>query len=149
MPNRILKALVRAGGAASVWLYRRTGGGIGGRGGGGVPVLLLTVAGRTTGVEHTVPIGFFPDGDDYLVVGSGGGSKAEPQWARNLTVARAARIQVGRDVLRVTAERLGPQEQAAVWRDVVVARAPSYAPLPRRSGRTIPVFRLSPEGSAG
>jgi deazaflavin-dependent oxidoreductase (nitroreductase family) len=149
MPNRILTALMRAGGTASVWLYRRTGGGIGGRGGGGVHVLLLTVPGRTTGVLHTVPVGYFAEGDDYYVVGSGGGSKAEPQWARNLTAAGSARIQVGRDVLTVTAERLGPDEQAVAWRDVVVARAPAYGSLPRKSGRTIPVFRLTPEGSAG
>lgn len=142
--RRVLAAMRRAMMTAYIRIYRRTGGRIGGRGADGTPVLLLTVAGRTTGIPRTVPVGYFQDGGAYLVVGSGGGSKAEPQWSRNLSAASAARIQVGRRTLPVTVERLTPDAQARTWRDVVVARSPAYARLPARAGRTMPIFRLRP-----
>ena len=149
MPNRFLRALIGAGGAAGVRVYRRTDGRAGGRGGDGVRVLLLTVAGRNSGAEHTVPLGYFKRGDSYFVVGAGVGSKAEPQWARNLTAAKSARVQAGRRVLETAVERLGSEERDAVWRNLVVARAPSYAGLPKKAGRTFPIFRLRPRSPAG
>ncbi len=142
--RRILGAVRRALMAAYIGAYRRTGGRIGGRGADGTPVLLLTVAGRTTGLPRTVPVGYFEDGGAYLVVGSGGGTKAEPQWSRNLSSASAARIQVGPRVVPVTVERLTAEAQALAWRDVVVARSPAYARLPSKAGRVIPIFRLRP-----
>ena len=42
-----------------VVVYRRSGGRVGGRGAGGLPVLLLTVPGRRTGQPRTTPVGYF------------------------------------------------------------------------------------------
>ena len=46
-------AAVRAATKLNVWVYRRTNGRVGGKGMGGLPLLLLTVAGRRSGVLHT------------------------------------------------------------------------------------------------
>src|SRR5689334_21713959 len=77
------KVLMRSMGALNVWLYRASGGRVMGRVR-GYPVLLLTVAGRRTGVEHPTPVGYFEDNGRYVVTGSAGGSPSEPQWFRNL-----------------------------------------------------------------
>ena len=69
---------VQAATRLNVWLYRRTDGRAGGRGRGGLPVLLLTVPGRRTGVPHTVPVVYFEHDGQHVVVGTGmGGSKAD------------------------------------------------------------------------
>jgi deazaflavin-dependent oxidoreductase (nitroreductase family) len=141
----IPKVLFRVGAALNVGVYRRTGGRVGSRARGGRPVLLLTVRGRKSGADRTVPVTYFTEGDGYLVVGSGGGMKTDPQWVRNLAVAPTARIQVQRRRLDVTVEQLRGDERDAVWRDVVVSRAPSFADYERPSGRTIPIFRLQPQ----
>jgi hypothetical protein len=70
---------VQAAITANVWLYRRTNGRVGGRGMGGLPLLLLTVPGRRSGAPHTVPVAYFGHSAGYLVVGTGmGGSKRTP-----------------------------------------------------------------------
>ena len=51
-----------------------------------IPCLLLRVRGARTGVLREVPLLYVPDGDDVLLVGSGGGSEREPGWSRNLRV---------------------------------------------------------------
>ena len=90
---------VRTATELNVWLYRRTNGRVGGRGMGGLPLLLLTVPGRRTKTPYTVPVVYFEHDGKHLVVGTGmGGSKETPQWFRNLTAAGAGRIRVGDQV---------------------------------------------------
>ncbi|MDJ0378845.1 nitroreductase/quinone reductase family protein [Cryobacterium sp. PH31-L1] len=126
-----------------VLLYRRSNGRIGGRIR-GVSVLLLTVAGRTTGVPHTVPVSYFEHDGAFLVVGSGGGSATEPQWFRNLRQAAEAEVQVGPRTLTVTVRVAADAERATLWRDVIVARAPFFAPYEHKAGRTVPIAVLRP-----
>ena len=77
--NQVMKRAMRAANTAAVWLYRRSGGRIGGTAK-GTHVLLLTVAGRRTGRPFTVPVSYFKHGSDYVVTGSAGGAKHDPQW---------------------------------------------------------------------
>ena len=56
--NTLMKRMRRASMRLAVRLYRRTSGRLGGSSG-AVQVLLLTVAGGKSGIEHTVPVGFF------------------------------------------------------------------------------------------
>ena len=126
-----------------VLLYRRSNGRIGGsiR---GVSVLLLTVIGRKTGLPHTVPVSYFERDGAYLVVGSGGGSATEPQWFRNLRKASQADVQLGARTLTVSVRVADEAERAALWRDVIVATAPFFAPYEHKSGRTVPIAVLRP-----
>ena len=135
--------LWKAGNTASVWMYRRTGGKVNGRVR-GVPVLLLTVAGRRTGAPHTTPVGYFERDGSYYLAASAGGRPAEPQWIRNLRAATHASVQIGGSTRPVTVEVLHGAARDAAWNDVVVARAPFFAAYETKSGRTIPVARLTP-----
>ncbi len=141
--NPIMKKAMRAGNAIAVSLYRRTNGRIGGTAR-GTPVLLLTVAGRKSGTPHTVPISYFEYDGGYLVTGSAGGMKDDPQWIRNLKAAGWAHIQIGSKALEVDAYIPNGSEREELWREVVLARAPFFAKYQEKSGRLISVAMLVP-----
>ncbi len=135
--------LWRAASAASVWMYRRTGGVVGGRAKGGSRVLLLTVAGRRSGVPHTVPVSYVERDGAYYLAATAGGQPKEPQWVRNLRVAATATIEVGRDRKDVSVRVLEGEESDAAWRDVIVATYPAFASYEAKAGRRIAVARLT------
>lgn len=136
--------LWKAGNAAAVWMYRRTGGRLGGRARGGSPVLLLTVAGRKSGMPHTVPVAYVERDGAYYLAATAGGQPKEPQWVRNLRAASTATIEVGRERRTLSVEVLRGAESDAAWKDVIVATYPSFAPYEAKSGRRIAVARLTP-----
>jgi deazaflavin-dependent oxidoreductase (nitroreductase family) len=136
--------LWKAGNAAAVWMYRRTGGKVGGRARGGSLVLLLTVAGRRSGTPHTVPVAYVERDGAYYLAATAGGQPKEPQWVRNLRAASTATIEVGREKRTTSVEVLRGAESDAAWRDVIVATYPSFAPYEVKAGRRIAVARLTP-----
>ncbi len=140
--NPIRKAL-RAYVAFAVWKYRRTNGRSGGQTK-GIPTLLLTVAGRKTGTPHTVPVVYFEHNGSYLVAASAGGMKAEPQWVRNLEAAGLARIEIREQAFEVDGRVMRTAERDDLWKHVVLAQAPFFATYEQKSGRVIPVARLTP-----
>src|SRR5687768_12227346 len=106
--------LWKAGNAAAVWMYRRTGGKVGGRARGGSPVLLLTVAGRRSGLPHTVPVAYVEREGGYYLAATAGGQPKEPQWIRNLRAASTATIELGRESREMSVEVLrGAESDAA------------------------------------
>lgn len=140
MTDRLWEAL----NVTAVWLYRRTGGKVGGTAKGGSRVLLLTVAGRRSGVPHTVPVGYVERDGAYYLAASAGGQAKEPQWIRNLRAASTATIEVGRRRRQVAVEVLRGAERDAAWRDVIVARHPFFADYETKSGRRIAVAKVTP-----
>ena len=136
--------LWKAGNTASVWMYRRTGGKVGGRARGGSHVLLLTVAGRRSGVPHTVPVAYVERDGAYYLAATAGGQPKEPQWVRNLRAASTATIEIGRERRTMSVEVLRGAENDAAWKDVIVATYPAFAPYEAKAGRKIAVARLTP-----
>jgi deazaflavin-dependent oxidoreductase (nitroreductase family) len=142
--NAAVKRLIRAGNGLAVFLYRRSNGRIGGSARGGTPVLLLTVPGRKTGTPHTAPVSYFEDQGSYVVTGTAGGRKQDPQWFRNLRAAPRAHVELGPRHLDVDVHVASGVERDRLWREVVLARAPSFATYEEKSGRVIPVAMLTP-----
>lgn len=136
------RTAMRAGGAVITWLYRVSGGRVMGRIQ-GVPVLLLTVAGRKSGVEHTTAVSYFRDGGAFVVTGSAGGAAAEPQWFRNLRQADRAVIEVGPKRMEVTVSVAGPDEHKVLWEKLVTA-APLFGKYQAKVERQIPMAVLTP-----
>jgi deazaflavin-dependent oxidoreductase (nitroreductase family) len=139
-----VRRLMRTGNRLAVFLYRRSNGRIGGTARGRTRVLLLTVPGRRTGTPHTTPVSYFEDGGGYLVTGTGGGTKQDPQWFGNLRAAARAHVEVGPRHLDVDVHVPSGAERDRLWREVVLARAPSFATYEEKSGRVIPVAVLTP-----
>jgi F420H(2)-dependent quinone reductase len=73
------KLLTRLSRAITNSLYRATGGRVIGAVR-GMPVLLITIAGRKTGAMHTNPLLYLEDDGKYVATGSGSGSAKDPQW---------------------------------------------------------------------
>jgi deazaflavin-dependent oxidoreductase (nitroreductase family) len=109
-------------------------------------VLVLTTRGRKSGKQRTVPLQFFPDGEDMIVVAANSGLPSPPGWYLNLTAEPRARVEVGDRALDVRAEELSADAAAAFWPRVLQI-APDYARYPRRTGRRIPLIRLVPATS--
>ena len=84
----------------------RSGGGRKGNTLVGRPVFLLDVVGRSGGERRPVMLMYVPRGEDLVVIGSGAGSAATPNWHRNLTAAGGAEVQVGADRWSVAAREL-------------------------------------------
>ncbi|MDP8938145.1 MAG: nitroreductase family deazaflavin-dependent oxidoreductase [Actinomycetota bacterium] len=122
-------------------VYRLTGGRVAGRLA-GMPVLLLTTRGRVTGKPRTVPLTYFTDGDDIVVVASYGGDDRHPEWYRNLCVD--ARVVVTQGGIRrpMSARPATAEERERLW-PRIVATYPGYARYQSRTGRHIPLAVLS------
>src|SRR5690349_18496129 len=67
----------------SISLYRSTHGNVGGRVQ-GLPVLLLRTSGRKTGKERMTLLGYFMDGENYIITASNAGRDSYPGWFHNL-----------------------------------------------------------------
>jgi deazaflavin-dependent oxidoreductase (nitroreductase family) len=82
---------------------------------------LLTIRGRKTGRERTVPIGVFDrDGRSYIVAAFG-----DVNWVLNLRAAGVATIAQGRRKASYVAEQVQGEEAALVLRDCLAAYLPS------------------------
>lgn len=138
--------VMATGNKLAAWLYKRSDGRVGGSAR-GVPVLLLTVPGRTTGTPRTVPVAYFDHEGAYLVAATAGGSKRDPQWIRNLSAVDRAEVQVGEKKHLVDVRIAEGAERDQLWRDVIISRAPSFAGYEEKSGqRQIPIALLTPRG---
>lgn len=127
-------------GALHRFLYRTSGGRIGGRLW-DLPVVLLTTTGRKSGKRRTVPLCSLRDGDDVVVIASYGGLDQPPAWWLNLEANPQAELLTGREQRAVTARNAGPEERARLWVELT-ARAPGYLEYERRTDREIPVVIL-------
>ncbi|WP_329206122.1 nitroreductase family deazaflavin-dependent oxidoreductase [Streptomyces sp. NBC_00683] len=107
----------------------------------GVPCLLLDCVGRRSGAVRRTVLMYGRDGDDYLIVGSNGGSDSHPLWYLNLLSEHAVDIRVGTERFPALAETLTPEEKARVWPHLVEV-FPRYAQYQQGTGRDIPVVRL-------
>lgn len=105
--------------------------------------LVLTTHGRRSGLERTVPLQYFPDGESMIVVAANSGLSAPPGWYLNLMAEPRARVDVEGRTLWVRAAQLSAPEAAEYWRRVLSV-APDYARYPRRTSRPIPLVRLTP-----
>jgi F420H(2)-dependent quinone reductase len=134
---------------AQVWVYRRTGGRIGGtwRVGAGfrkpVPTLLLDHRGRKSGKVFTTPLLYMADGDDVVVVASQGGLPKHPQWYLNLCAHPDTHVQIGGQRRAVVAVTADAEQRARLWPRLVDAYA-DFATYQTWTDREIPVVILRP-----
>lgn len=134
--DRVARAVV----AVHRTLYRLSGGRVAGRLA-GMPVLLLTTRGRTTGRPRTVPLTWFPDGDAVVLVASYGGDDRHPGWYRNLCADARVEVLRGRSRQSRTARTATAEERDRLWPEVV-ATYPGYARYQARTSRPIPLVVL-------
>jgi deazaflavin-dependent oxidoreductase (nitroreductase family) len=112
----------------------------------GKTTLLLHVLGRKSGREFVDPLVAAPDGDSYVICGSGGGAPADPQWIANLEATDGpVTIELGADTAQaehrvVRAGRDDDWERLyGVWR----AYWPDAAEYEKKTDRKFPVALIT------
>ncbi len=130
--------------AVNIFLYRLTGGVLGGRMQ-GQNVLLLYTVGRKSGAQRITPVNYFRDGENYLLVGSNWGKSSQPAWYFNLLQQPETRVQVKRRTFRVRARPASEGEHARLW-GYVTSLNPFYARYQAQTKRQIPIVILTLEG---
>ena len=107
----------------------------------GAPTLLLTTRGRKTGRLRRTALIYGQDGERYVVVGSNGGSRANPNWYFNLTEHPDVTVQVEADVFPARARVARDGERARLWR-LMTEIWPTYDNYQAKVKREIPVVVL-------
>jgi deazaflavin-dependent oxidoreductase (nitroreductase family) len=124
------------------FLYRRTGGRVGGKMSGG-DVLLLHHVGRKSGQARTAPLMYARDGEDLVVIASRGGSDATPAWYLNLQAHPRTTVEVGRERIDVVAQDARDEDRDRLWA-LAVGNYPHFDVYQERTERRIPVVVLKP-----
>ncbi|OBB60526.1 nitroreductase [Mycobacterium sp. 852013-51886_SCH5428379] len=149
LDSPVLPKIFKYAGRTHVWVYRRTGGRIGGkwRIGAGfrkpVPTMLLEHRGRKSGKVFVTPLLYMRDGADVVIVASQGGRKEHPQWYRNLVANPDTFMEIGSERSAVRAVVAGPEERARLWPRLVEVYA-DFANYQSWTEREIPVIVLTP-----
>ncbi len=107
-----------------------------------IPVLLLRVRGRQSGVLREVPLLYVPDGQSVLLLASNAGQGRLPAWYLNLRGSGHVEVVIGGlDTLMTVMELSGaPREKA--WQKAIDLY-PGYVSYQQRTPYPIPVLRLS------
>ncbi|WP_113704122.1 nitroreductase/quinone reductase family protein [Nonomuraea lactucae] len=104
-------------------------------------MILLTTTGVRSGARHTAPVGYLPDGERILVIGSAGGSPRHPDWYHNLVAYPRVTVEDGVFTYEAEATVLDGAE-----RDRLFARAaeadPGWAGYQAKAERVLPVVAL-------
>jgi len=104
-------------------------------------MLRLTTLGRRSAMPRTLPLAFYRDGEDWVIVASNNGQDHHPAWWLNLEANPEASIQVGATENRVRASLADPEERARLWPELIQAN-PHYARYETKTEREIPVVIL-------
>jgi len=128
--------------SVAVFLYRATGGRVGGSMN-GVDVLLLTAPGRKSGKKRTIPLAYIRDGSAYVITASAGGADKHPGWFFNVRSNPQVTLQVKDQQMRAVAEVAGSEKKSELWPQLLKV-APNFASYQQRTSREIPMVILRP-----
>jgi deazaflavin-dependent oxidoreductase (nitroreductase family) len=110
----------------------------------GLPVVIVTNTGKSTGATRKTPLMRVKDGDNYVLVGSVGGAPKHPVWVHNLRANPEVEVRDLQDVhsMRVR-EVKDAGERSRLWA-LAVEAYPPYEEYQTRTERKIPVFLAEP-----
>jgi deazaflavin-dependent oxidoreductase (nitroreductase family) len=94
--------------------FRANGGKLGGSMA-GRPLLLLHHTGAKSGIERVSPLVYQRLDNGYGVFASKGGADENPAWLHNLNANPEASIEVGNEVVAVTARVASGEEHDRIW----------------------------------
>lgn len=139
MTKHIIKWMSKA----NTFLYRTTGGRVGGKFLQGAPVALLTTTGRKTGEPRVSPLLFWREGDRIVLIASQGGAATNPMWYLNLKANPNVSVQIRNEVLHLTARDATEAERAEYWPKMAQMYS-SFDDYQSWTDRVIPVVICDP-----
>ena len=127
----------------AVFLYRLTGGKLGGSMG-TFKVLILTTKGRKSGKMFSNPVGYFEREGGYLIVASNAGRATNPSWYYNIkSNPNDVTIQVKEKKMKVKPAVILGEPRKPLW-SWIVSLAPNFGDYEKRTTREIPLVFLKP-----
>ena len=111
----------------------------------GVPVIVITSVGASSGKLRKNPVMRVAHEGTYAAVASKGGAPEHPDWYRNLVEHPLVELQDGPAQGDDIAREVSGEERGAWWRRAVEVW-PDYATYQTKTDREIPVFVLEPAG---
>jgi deazaflavin-dependent oxidoreductase (nitroreductase family) len=141
--ERLFNLVVTPVSWANTWLYRLSGGKLGGRWTHGEPIMLLTYTGRKTGRRYTKPLVYMSDGDTLVTVASKAGVSKHPLWYLNLQANPECEVEIGRERRRMRARVANPEERQRYWPRLVQFN-PDFELYKARTTREFPILLLTP-----
>ena len=109
----------------------------------GIPVIVVTMRGRSTGLVRKIALMRVEHDGDYALIASMGGAPKNPVWYDNLIAdPNTVKIQDGPEPFRVVVREVTGDERA-LWWERAVAVFPNYADYQTKTSRTIPVLIAS------
>jgi F420H(2)-dependent quinone reductase len=109
----------------------------------GVPVVIITSVGASSGKLRKNPVMRVEHDGVYAAVASKGGAPEHPAWYRNFVEHPLVELQDGSAKGDYTAREASGDERAEWWKRAVEVW-PDYATYQTKTGRQIPVFVLEP-----
>jgi deazaflavin-dependent oxidoreductase (nitroreductase family) len=109
----------------------------------GLPIVLMTMRGATSGKVRKVPVMRVEHDGVYAVVASRGGAPTHPAWYFNLKAHPTVLLQDGREAYPYRAREVEGADRE-VWWERAVAAYPEYATYQENTSRRIPVLVLEP-----
>ena len=109
----------------------------------GIPVIIVTCRGRTSGKIRKFALMRVEHDGKYALIASKGGAPEHPGWYHNLVADPQIMIQDGPTPTDFTAELVDGDERQAWW-DRGVEIYPPYAEYQAATDRRIPVFVARP-----
>ena len=132
---------MRAFGALHSGMYRLSGGRLGGRVG-QAPILLLTVTGRKSYQERTLPLGYSRDGECLLVVAAALGAAKHPARYLNLRASPRVTVRLGAETRPMIAKTATGAERARLWAQLI-GEFPFFVEHQQKTSREITIGILS------
>jgi deazaflavin-dependent oxidoreductase (nitroreductase family) len=115
-------------------------------GGNILPTVLLTVRGRKSGVERIVPLVYFSEGDDVILMASSFGRAKFPAWYHNITANPDVTLTAGGVSERYRATEVQGPDRDRLY-ELAKRVYEGYGVYEDRTEgiRHVPVLRLMPE----
>jgi len=109
----------------------------------GNPLLIMISKGAKTGEPRRAILTFTRDESAYVVAASKAGAPTDPDWLANLKADPNVTVETEGRTFDATASVAEAADRDRLW-DRHVAALPQFADYPEKSGRVIPMVRLTP-----
>ena len=110
-----------------------------------VPMVMLRSLGARSGEPREVPLAYFTDGDDVILIASNYGGTGHPAWYHKLRAHPECELHIGPRGGRFVARETVGNDPERLYRLAAERLTHVFALHEKRSGdRAIPVMRLAP-----
>ena len=106
----------------------------------GLPCIIVTHKGNKSGAIRKIPLMRVQDGDNYVLVGSYGGSPKHPVWVHNIRADPGVKIRDKTEVFKMRVREIADDATRDRLWQISADAFPPYDEYQAKTDRKIPVF---------